>query len=299
MKKKILLLLTLMITVAEFVFAQPVIKNQKVTGGDTTDLFTCMDLTKDGGMIIGGTSYSGISGQKTDSVRGGVFTDYWIVKLDKKGNIEWDKTIGGDGIDELKAMRQTKDGGYVLAGISRSGISGVKTENSKGGLDYWIIKVGGKNLKSEWDKTIGGDGEDYLLSINESKKGHYVMGGYSYSGISGDKTQHRRGGYDYWMVKLIYNKTGNLKTEPAAENILALGANNGKNFIFYPNPVKDMLHIQNSGKATFILINQSGKTILTKTINGNGEINVSHLPAGLYYLKNNETGAVHKVMITK
>jgi hypothetical protein len=69
--------------------------------------------------------------------------------------------------------------------------------------------------------------------------------------------------------------------------------------IFYPNPVKDILHIQSTVKATITLINQSGKIILTTTLNGNKEINVSHLPAGLYYLKNTETSAVQKLIITK
>ena len=72
-----------------------------------------------------------------------------------------------------------------------------------------------------------------------------------------------------------------------------------RKFTVYPNPAKDIIHIQNAGKATVTLTNQSGKTILTKTINGNGEINVSHLPAGLYYLKNGETGEVQKIILKK
>src|SRR6476660_2040803 len=61
-------------------FAQPVIKAQKDLGGNNLDFFTCMALTKDGGRIAGGYSRSNISGQKTDSSRGGF--DYWIIKLD-------------------------------------------------------------------------------------------------------------------------------------------------------------------------------------------------------------------------
>jgi hypothetical protein len=80
---------------------------------------------------------------------------------------------------------------------------------------------------------------------------------------------------------------------------LAAQKNNKSVFNSYPNPVKDVLHIQNSSKATYMLTNQSGKILITKTINGKGEINVSHFSAGLYYLKNNETGVVQKIIITK
>ena len=60
-----------------------------------------------------------------------------------------------------------------------------------------------------------------------------------------------------------------------------------------------MLHVQTNGKATLTLTDQSGKILLTKTINGKGEINISNLAAALYYLKNNATGAVQKVIVGK
>ena len=73
-----------------------------------------------------------------------------------------------------------------------------------------------------------------------------------------------------------------------------------KNQLVYPNTVKNILHILRvSDKATFSLINQAGKTLITTIINTRGEINIAHLPAGLYYLKNNATGAVQKVIVNK
>src|SRR5207244_2500450 len=70
-------------------------------------------------------------------------------------------------------------------------------------------------------------------------------------------------------------------------------------FTIKPNPAKDLLYIQLNGKALVSLTNQQGKILLTKTIEGTGAINVAALPAGLYYLKNNATGAVQKVVVTK
>ena len=70
-------------------------------------------------------------------------------------------------------------------------------------------------------------------------------------------------------------------------------------FRVYPNPAKDILHVETNGSATFSLINQSGKILLTTNINGKGVINISGITSGLYYLKNNSTGNVKKVVIAR
>jgi len=70
-------------------------------------------------------------------------------------------------------------------------------------------------------------------------------------------------------------------------------------FLVYPNPAKNILHIQTNSNGTFALTDQTGKILLTKAIEGNDVMNVSTLPAGLYYLKNNSTGAVQKVIIAR
>jgi len=114
-------------------FAQPVLKGgQKAIGGNDLDELSGMYLTKDGGLIVGGTSRSNISGEKTQNSRGS--QDYWIVKLDSMGKIQWDKTIGGSDGDGLSSLQQTSDGGYILGGTSYLNISGEKTENRRGEL---------------------------------------------------------------------------------------------------------------------------------------------------------------------
>ena len=54
--------------------------------------------------------------------------------------IEWQKTIGGDSIDELHAIHQTADGGYILGGFSNSGVTGDKTEHGEGAGVRWLQK---------------------------------------------------------------------------------------------------------------------------------------------------------------
>jgi hypothetical protein len=70
-------------------------------------------------------------------------------------------------------------------------------------------------------------------------------------------------------------------------------------FSVYPNPAKNILNIKNSGTAIISVMDQAGKILITKTIRGNDKINTSQLAAGLYYLKNNSTGALQKIIITK
>ncbi|HRH51356.1 MAG TPA: T9SS type A sorting domain-containing protein [Panacibacter sp.] len=70
-------------------------------------------------------------------------------------------------------------------------------------------------------------------------------------------------------------------------------------FFVYPNPAKDILHIETDKNVTVSLINEEGKVLITKNINDKGEINVASFPAGLYYIKNNSNGEVQKIIIHK
>lgn len=88
---------------------------QKTIGGLGSDILNTLQQTIDGGYILGGLSYSGISGDKTEAVRGG--GDYWVVKLNATGVISWQRTLGGNDIENLYSVRQTADSGYVLEDI--------------------------------------------------------------------------------------------------------------------------------------------------------------------------------------
>lgn len=113
---------------------------------------------------------------------------------------DWDYTFGGNLYDTLSVLKQTTDGGFVLGGRSKSGITGNKTQDTKGGLDFWIVKLNYSGVK-QWDVDLGGNGNDVLSSVCETSSYNLVFGGYSNSGISGDKSQDNRGKYDFWIVK--------------------------------------------------------------------------------------------------
>ncbi|PSR53953.1 hypothetical protein AHMF7605_10700 [Adhaeribacter arboris] len=158
-----------------------------------------LQLTQDGGYVLGGSSGEGTYEYKNEAGQGG--NDYWIIKFGANGNQEWNKTLGGSGNDDLNSIYQTKDGGYLVGGNSSSNGSGDRTQNSQGAFDYWITKLNDKGQKT-WDLTLGGNSPDYLTSVLQSQDGGYFVSGYSISGKSGNKTEASKGGYDYWVVKL-------------------------------------------------------------------------------------------------
>ncbi|MFC5269148.1 T9SS type A sorting domain-containing protein [Adhaeribacter terreus] len=170
----------------------------KTIGGSSTDYLYYMDKTSDGGFIIGGASNSPISSDKTQANQGGL--DYWIVKLNASGNKIWDRTYGGSNDDLIKTIQQTSDRGYILGGISQSGISGDKSQSSYGDRDLWIIKIDSTGNK-QWDKTIGGSNREILGSLIKTMDGSYLINSTSNSPISGDKTQPSQG-TDAWLIKI-------------------------------------------------------------------------------------------------
>jgi hypothetical protein len=215
-----LLLLTFFSLPATILFAQPGIEWDKKYGGNMAEKFVTMTATPDGGYILAGNSNSGMSGEKSEPKRGPVAqtpfteTDYWIVKIAADGSKQWDKTIGGNGQDQLSAIISTSDGGYLVGGTSRSNASGEKSQdawnpqasdlNKKN--DYWIIKLAANGSK-QWDKTIGGTVTDDLKSIAQTADGGYILAGNSNSSNSGDKSQRPKGSTDYWVVKITSDGT--------------------------------------------------------------------------------------------
>lgn len=119
------------------------------------------------------------------------------------------KNNWGDLDDVFCTMEHTVDGGYIVGGYSQSNISGNKTENSVGSSDMWVVKMDSLG-NIEWQNTIGGSNWDELRSAEQTIDGGYILGGLSYSDISGDKTESCIGGFpDYWVVKI--DSVGNIE----------------------------------------------------------------------------------------
>ncbi|AFL81145.1 hypothetical protein Aeqsu_1662 [Aequorivita sublithincola DSM 14238] len=178
---------------------------QKTYGGAQPEFDTYVVPTTDGGYFVSGYSDSDISGDKTVPTKGQ--RDYWPMKLDSSGAIVWQKSIGGSLVDRPQVGFQTADGGFIIGGSSTSGISGDKTEISRGESDNWIVRLD-SNGNIQWNKTFGGSDKDAFRNMAQTADGGYLLGGYSKSNISGDKTENSQGDYDYWILKL--DGSGNL-----------------------------------------------------------------------------------------
>ena len=167
-------------------------------GGEGQDLLKSISQTSDVGYILGGYSDSGIGQQKSTENKGK--NDLWIIKLDAKGGEQWQQSYGGLGDDRLVQIKQTSDGGYIIAATTNSEAGGDKKDERLGGLDYWIIKTDKKGVV-EWERTFGGIYNDEPKTILETENG-FVVGGVSNSPASGTKRKDNYGGYDLWILEL-------------------------------------------------------------------------------------------------
>ena len=192
----------------------------KTFGGNSNDSLNSLIQTNDGGYLLGGSSNSNSSFEKTEDSRG--LMDFWIMKLNSNGIIEWQRTIGGEGNDSLYKVIQTYDGGYFIAGYSNSNASGEKIENSRGLTDYWVLKLNEIGVV-EWQKTIGGDSNDFLYSAATCNDAGFIIAGSSSSSVSGDKTLINYGGSDAWILKL--SNIGEILWQKVIGGILDEGIN--------------------------------------------------------------------------
>lgn len=166
---------------------------QRSYGGSLADVPFGIKATPDGGWIIAGDSRSS-DGDVTSNAG---FTDYWVLKIDTDGDIEWERSYGGSSNDTAYAIALTGDGGYVLNGVSYSSDGDVSGGHGVG--DYWVLKLDGSG-NIQWQRPCGGSDEDYGFSVLELANGNIVAFGEAGS-EDGDVTG-QNGASDYWMVEL-------------------------------------------------------------------------------------------------
>ncbi|QNF32128.1 hypothetical protein HUW51_05055 [Adhaeribacter swui] len=272
----------------------------KTFGGTDSEYLTSIQQTSDGGYILGGSSASGISGDKSQANRSNTrgSTDYWVIKLNADGSKAWDKTIGGSDNDNLASVQQTSDGGYILSGSSSSSKSGEKSENNREDYngfshtnDYWVVKLNANGNKV-WDKTFGGDANDRLNSIQQTQDGGYILGGFSQSGKSGDKTDTKRDNSytysDYWVVKIDKNGTKKWDTTVGGnfgDDLQALLQTPTGEFILAGNSASNISgeksennHGDEYTKDYWIVkLSSTGKYIYDKSFGGNGDETLTSL----------------------
>ena len=141
-------------------------------GGSGNESAQAIIKTDDGGYAILGytSSINGDVSTKTEEEN-----DYWFLKFDGNGNLQWNKTYGGSKDDIGQSLSQTKDGGYILTGYSMSSDGDVS--NNEGFHDNWILKLDAQGVL-EWQSSYGFSGHDHSYDILEASQGGYFFTGF-------------------------------------------------------------------------------------------------------------------------
>jgi hypothetical protein len=150
----------------------------KAYGGGGADLAFSVQQTSDGGYIVAGLTHS----------FGASNGDFFVVKMDANGNIQWAKTYGGTGADTAWSVQQTSDGGYIVAGYTRS--------FGAGNLDIFLIKTD-EFGNVQWAKTYGGAGDDRAYSVQQTSDGGYIL--------VGETRSFGAGGSDIFLINTDAN----------------------------------------------------------------------------------------------
>ena len=172
----------------------------KSYGGSEDDSCSGIIPTKDGNYLLFGSSKSPDNGDKSQPTQGS--SDFWILKIDANGSKIWDKRFGGGADDSCQFAMQLENGDFALGGSSRSGVSGDKKHAGFGDLpDYWVLRVDENGTKL-WDYTYGGEDWDVSNQMGVLPDGNWLIFGYSRSNKGEFKSAAKKGGDDYWVVKV-------------------------------------------------------------------------------------------------
>ncbi|QQV02482.1 MULTISPECIES: T9SS type A sorting domain-containing protein [Chryseobacterium] len=190
---------------------------EKYFAGNNHDYIQSTISTQDGGFALAGTSFSTSGLDKKDASKGG--SDIWLIRLNEFGDELWQKTIGTAQDEEAKAVIQTTDFGFLVAGSVKNSPKGF------GSKDVMVIKLD-KNGKEISQIILGGKGLDEVEKMIPTPDGGALLGVYSRSSATGNEkikvkneesvTSHSKstenfGEGDYWIVKI--NRDGKVEWE--------------------------------------------------------------------------------------
>jgi gliding motility-associated-like protein len=195
-------LLTLLQFLCMAAIAQPELVWQRAFGGTDFDVPSVLKPTADGGLIIGSTSFS----NDGDAAGNHGADDILIIKLKADRSVDWKKLYGGSDEDGLHDLQPTTDGGYILAGFTKSNDGDIT--GLRGQADFWVIKIDQLGA-IQWQHTYGGRGSEVASSVRQTPDGGFIVAGYTVSNDGQVTNNHGPGTQDAWVIKL--DNTGNLQ----------------------------------------------------------------------------------------
>jgi len=147
-------------------------------GGTNIDIAYSVVQTLDGGYATAGSTNSFGAGNE----------DFWLIKMDANGNMEWNQTYGGTNRDSAYSVVQTLDEGYTIAGVTQS--------FGAGNWDFWLVKTDASG-NMMWNQTYGEAGFDWAYSVVQTLDGGYAL--------VGSTDSFGAGNWDFWLVKTDFS----------------------------------------------------------------------------------------------
>ncbi|CAA7386954.1 T9SS type A sorting domain-containing protein [Chryseobacterium fistulae] len=166
---------------------------EKYFSGDQHDFLSATVATEEGGFLLAGTSYSTKGLDKKEDSKGG--SDIWLIRINEFGDELWQKTIGGASDEQVKAVIQTTDLGFFVAGNVQSNSKGYSSK------DILIVRLD-KTGKELSQFILGEKGFNEVEKMIPTKDGGALLGVYSRSGADGTKKTENYGEGDYRIIKL-------------------------------------------------------------------------------------------------
>ena len=185
---------------------------QKSFGYLGADIGLSIIQSHDGGFLLTGvldvSASNGEGNSKSSFYKRHAGGDYWVIKINASGDLQWSRYFGGTFTDTPYDAIQTSDSGYIIIGSSDSG--DVDISNNKGTYDFWVLKISdtGDLL---WDKNFGGSQSEEARSIVNTNDGNFIIVGDTRSNDL--DVSINAGAADLWAIKispigdLIWEKT--------------------------------------------------------------------------------------------
>lgn len=232
----------------------------RVMGGTGTDFFITGTAASDGGFVFAGYS-NAANGDVTGTLAGG--SDWWIVKLNSKGDTVWTRLMGGAFTDIPNSIANTADGGFIVAGYRSSGSSSTTR-------DGYVVKLN-SNGNIVWQQTLGGTAPDIINAVSVASDGTILLAGFSSSTTTGNN----HGSADMWVVKLkedgtvVYSKLFG-GTEGDQANAVSATTDGGCIVAGFTgsNKTGDVGANKGSQDVWVLKLNGNGDTTFTKMLGG-------------------------------
>ena len=268
---------------------------QNSLGGSSADLGFDLVECSDGSYLIAGQTTTLNDGDVTGHHGGMFIADVWIVKLDSNGVLKWQKCLGGDSGDGAYTLLRINDKKCIAFGSSSSSDGDVSDHyfGDFPGADVWVVQISETCDQvvyyTDLDNDLFGDTENYIYSCFDTI-GYVLM-----DGDCDDTNEDIYPGAPEVLNGLDDDCNG------IADDNVALSENGNGGFYFYPNPVEDVLLLQNNVglSISFNIYSSSGQLLIKlEEMNTNSSVNVADFLPGLYLIVvQNEIGIIAREFI--